>query len=157
MLTDKLKDLLKSSKKGLLLVITIGNSFRSDDGVGPYIDRQVKKYKKNLIILNAEDQPESIIDKATQLKPDKVVIIDAADFSGMPGEIKLIEKKDIPDTSLSTHSFSPNIIAAMLEEDTGAAVHFLGIQPESIQLREGLSEPVKKAAKKIISCLEEKK
>lgn len=148
MLTAELNDLFTFSDKSPFLIITIGNSYRSDDEVGPYIDQQIKKCKKNLIILNAEDQPENIIDKATQLKPGNVVIIDAADFGGISGEIRLIEKKDIPDTSLSTHSFSPNIIAAILEEDTGADVHFLGIQPESIQLREGLSEPVKKAAQK---------
>jgi len=153
MLTAELNDLFTFSDKNPLLIITIGNSYRSDDGVGPYIASKINKYKKNFTILNAEDQPENIIDEATQLKPGKIVIIDAADFGGMPGEIRLIEKKDIPDTSLSTHSLSPNILAAIIEEDTGADVFFLGIQPESIQLREGLSEPVKKAAEKIISCI----
>ena len=156
MLTAELKDLLTFSRKSPLLVIAIGNSYRSDDGVGPYIAQKINKCKKNLTVLNAEDQPENIIDEATQLTPGKIVIIDAADFGGIPGEIRLIEKKDIPDTSLSTHSFSPKIIAAIIEEGTGVDVHFLGIQPESIQLREGLSEPVKKAAKRIISCLGKK-
>ena len=156
MLTAELKDLFTFSDKNPLLIITIGNSYRSDDGVGPYIASKIKKCKKNLIVLNAEDKPENIIDEATRLKPGKIVIIDAADFGGMPGEIRLIEKKDIPDTSLSTHSFSPNILAAIIEEDTGADVLFLGIQPESIQFGEGISKPVKEAAKRIISCLEKK-
>ena len=156
MLTAELNDLFTFSDKNPLLIITIGNSYRSDDGVGPYIARQVNKYKKDFTILNAEDQPENIIDEATRLKPGKIVIIDAADFGGMPGEIRLIEKKDIPDTSLSTHSFSPNILAAIIEEDTGADVLFLGIQPESIQFGEGISKPVKEAAKRIIFYLEKK-
>ena len=153
MLTVELKELLTFSRKSPLLVITIGNRYRSDDGVGPYIARQINKYKKDFTILNAEDQPENIIDEATQLKPGKIVIIDAADFGGMPGEIRLIEKNNIPDTSLSTHSLSPNILAAIIEADTGADVFFLGIQPKSIQLTEGLSEPVKKSAERIISCI----
>ena len=153
MLTAELNDLFTFSDKNPLLIITIGNSYRSDDGVGPYIARQVNKYKKNFTILNAEDQPENIIDEVIQLKPGKIVIIDAADFGGMPGEIRLIEKKDIPDTSLSTHSFSPNILAAIIEEDTGADVLFLGIQPESIQFGEGISKPVKEAAGKILACI----
>ncbi len=156
MLTAELNDLFTFSDKNPLLIITIGNSYRSDDGVGPYIARQINKYKKDFTILNAEDQPENIIDEATRLKPGKIVIIDAADFGGMPGEIRLIEKKDIPDTSLSTHSFSPNILAAIIEEDTGADVLFLGIQPESIRFGEGISKPVKEAAKRIIFYLEKK-
>ena len=153
MLTAELNDLFTFSDKNPLLIITIGNSYRSDDGVGPYIASKIKKCKKNLIILNAEDKPENIINEATQLKPGKIVIIDAADFGGMPGEIRLIEKKDIPDTSLSTHSFPLNIIARIIGEDTGAEVSFLGIQPKSVQLAKGLSKPVKRAAEKIISCI----
>jgi len=108
----------------LLLVITIGNRFRSDDGVGPFIARQIKKSKKNVTVINAEDKPENIIDRVIQIKPCKVVIIDAANFGGIPGEIRLIEKNNIPDTSLSTHSLSPNILAAIIEADTGADVFF---------------------------------
>ena len=154
MLTAKLRALFTFSDKNSFLIITIGNSFRSDDGVGPYIARKISKNKKNIIVLNAEDRPESIIDSAVDLRPGKVVIIDAADFNGIPGEIRIIEKKDIPNTSLSTHSFSPKIISAILEEDTGADVYFLGIQPESIQLREGLSKSVKNTAEIILSFLE---
>lgn len=153
MLTVELKELFTPSRKGLLLAITIGNRFRSDDGVGPFIARQIKKSKKNVIVINAEDKPENIIDRAIQLKPCKVVIIDAANFGGMPGEIRLIEKNNIPDTSLSTHSLSPNILAAIIEAGTGADVSFLGIQPKSVQLAKGLSKPVKRAAEKIISCI----
>jgi hydrogenase 3 maturation protease len=105
MLTAEIKDIFTPSEKGKLLVITVGNSLRSDDGVGIYIAKQIKKCKKNIIILNADSKPENIIDKAVQIKPQKVVIIDAADFGGRVGEIRLIKKTDIQSTSLSTHSF----------------------------------------------------
>jgi hydrogenase 3 maturation protease len=153
MLTAEIRDLFTTSKKGPILIIVIGNSFRSDDGVGPYIARQIKKCKKNFIILNAGNKPESVIGKAVQAKPGTVIIVDAANFGGMAGEIKLIEKNDIPDTSLSTHSFPLNIIARIIEAETGADVSFLGIQPKRVQLAEGLSKPVKRAAEKIISCI----
>jgi len=153
MLTAEIRDLFTPSNKGPLLIIAIGNSFRSDDGVGVYIARQIKKCKKNFIILNARNKPESVIDKAVQIKPDKVIIVDAANFGGMAGEIRLIEKNNIPDTTLSTHSFPLNIIGRIIEEDTGADVSFLGIQPKSVQLAKGLSKPVKRAAEKIISCI----
>lgn len=153
MLTVELKDIFTPSAKGKLLVVTVGNSLRSDDGVGIYIAKHIQKCKKNIIILNAESKPENIIHKVVQIKPQKVVIIDAADFGGRIGEIRLIKKTDIQNTSLSTHSFSLNIIARIIEEDTGANVFFLGIQPRSVQLGEGLSKSVRKAAQKIISCI----
>ena len=94
-----------------------------------------------------------MIDEAIKLKPGKVVIIDAADFGGHTGENQAYWKKDISDTSLSTHSFSLNILAAIIEEETDAEVFFLGIQPASIQWSEGLSEPIKSTAREIISCI----
>lgn len=153
MLTVELKDIFTPSAKGKLLVVTVGNSLRSDDGIGIYIAKHIEKCKKNIIILNADSKPENIIDKAVQIKPQKVVIIDAADFGGRAGEIRLIKKTDIQSASLSTHSFSLSIIAGIIEEDTGADVFFLGIQPRSVRLGEGLSKSVRKAAEKIISCM----
>src|SRR5665648_58985 len=153
MLTAELKDILTPPEKGKLLVITVGNSLRTDDGVGIYIAKQIKKCKENIIILNADSKPENIIHKAVQIKPQKVVIIDAADFGGRAGEIRLIKNTCIQNISLSTHSFSLNIIARIIEEDTGADVSFLGIQPRSVRLGEGLSKSVRKAAERIISCM----
>ena len=153
MLTAELKDILTPPETGKLLVVTVGNILRRDDGVGIYIAKQIKKCKENIIILNADSKPENIIGKAVQIKPQKVVIIDAADFGGRAGEIRLIKKADIPNTSLSTHSFSLNITAGIIEEDTGAEVSFLGIQPGSVRLGEGLSKSVRKAAERIILCL----
>ncbi|MDD5014370.1 MAG: hydrogenase maturation peptidase HycI [Atribacterota bacterium] len=141
------------SKEGKLLVVTVGNSLRSDDGVGIYIFNQIKQCKENIIILNANSKPENIIDQVVQIKPQRVIIIDAADFGGRAGEMRLIRKNNIQNRSLSTHSFSLDIIARIIEEDTGAEVLFLGIQPRSVRLREGLSKSVRKAAERIIRLL----
>ncbi len=135
MLTAELKDIFTPSTKGKLLVVTVGNSLRSDDGVGIYIAKQIKKCKKNIIILNAESKPENIIHKAVQIKPQKVVIIDAADFGGRAGEIRLIKNTDIQNTSLSTHSFSLNIVARIIEEDTGVKVFFFGRTAKKCSIR----------------------
>ena len=157
MLTDKLSELLVISLNKPVLIITLGNQFRSDDGVGPYIAVQINQSSKHVTVLNAEDRPENIIDKALEIKPSKTIIIDAADFEGVPGEIRLIDSKNIPDTSLSTHTLSPKILAALIKSEANSEVFFLGIQPESIQFGERLSEPVKKAARTIISCIERAK
>ncbi len=153
MLTAELKDILTPSGGEKLLVVTVGNTLRSDDGVGVYIFDQIKNCKENIIILNADSKPENIIDQAIQVQPQKVVIIDAADFGGRAGEVRLIKKADIQNISLSTHSFSLNIIARIIEEETEAEVLFLGIQPRSVRLGEKLSKSVKKAAEKIIAWI----
>ncbi len=143
------------------IIITVGNDFRSDDGVGPYIYRRVMfkngdcpkrsgwtvpLFKHCHYIINAGINPENIIDDVINLRPKKIIIIDCADFKGKPGEIKIIPEDAIPETSISTHTIPMPVITQILKNDTGAEIYYLGIQPKNIELGEGLSKEVKKSA-----------
>lgn len=153
MLTAEISDLISKPSKGITLFITVGNSFRSDDGVGPYIAERIGLLLENTVILNAGDKPENIIDSAIEIKPARTIIIDAADFGGTPGEVRLIPEDLVPDNTLSTHTFPLRVITRVIAEDTGSEVFFLGIQPAGMALGEGLSEEVRKSADAIISAL----
>ncbi len=138
---------------GVTLVITVGNSFRSDDGVGPYIAGGVKFPQNHILILNAGDRPENIIDDAIVIEPKRTIIIDAADFNGIPGEMRLIPESAVPDVIHSTHSFPLNVVSRLIAEDTGSEIYFLGIQHKSMALGEGLSGEVCESAQKIIQII----
>lgn len=153
MLTAEIEELLRPGRKGTTLIITVGNSLRCDDGVGPYIAGKIKGPKTNLVVLNVGDKPENALDKAILIGPQKTVIIDAADFGGKIGEIRIIDIEHVPETTLSTHLFPLKIIARILKEDTGSGVFFLGVQPGKMHLGEGLSKPVRLAADKIVKSL----
>lgn len=153
MLTSEITELFNPAA-GITLVITVGNPLRSDDGAGPYIAGKIASPRENIIVMNAGDRPENIIDKAVELKPFQTIIIDAADFGGVPGEMRIIPEHAIPDKPLSTHSFPLRIISRLLAEDTGSEVFFLGIQPESMVFGEGLSPKVRGAAEEIIKLIE---
>lgn len=135
------------------LIITVGNTLRSDDGVGPYIASQFQTADPSLVLLDAGDRPENILDQAIGLKPAKVIIVDAADFGGRAGEARVIPEELIPQATLSTHTFPLPVISKILARDTGAQVLFLGIQPKNVGLKEGLSEEVRKTAREIILCM----
>ena len=154
MLTAKIKELFRKLSVSKTLIITIGNSLRSDDGFGPYIAQHFKSTNKNFILLNAEDKPENAIDEAVSIMPEKVLIIDAADFGGSPGEARIIDKDHIPDSTLSTHTFPLKVIAKLLEEDTKAEVYFLGVQPAKVELGEGLSPYVKATGDDILKLMQ---
>jgi len=150
------RDLFEPQEIGTTFVLTVGNLFRSDDGVGPFIAKHVPHPRGHIRILDAGDKPENCIDRATELKPVRSVIIDAADFGGRPGEIRLIPEEAIPDTMLSTHTFPLRIIAKILAEDTGSPVFFLGIQPKTMDFGEGLSPEIRSAADEIVRMLSAK-
>ncbi len=151
--TDDIEGLLRSPESGITLVITVGNTYRADDGVGPYIAEGVTLPKRHIVILNANDRPENIIDTAIALRPKKTIIIDAADFNGNPGEVRLIPEEAVPDVIHSTHSFPLNIVSRIIAEDAGSEIFFLGIQYKSIAFGEALSADVLDTAMEIIEKL----
>ena len=155
MLTADVIELLKPESSGTLLVITVGNLLRSDDGVGPHIAAQAKRPRNGIIILDAGERPEDIVGKATEVRPGRVVIIDAADFAGEPGEVRAIPEEFMPENPLSTHRFPLRVISRLVTEDTGARVDFICIQPESVGFGEGLSDTVRSSAEEMVMMLSE--
>ncbi|MBM2838191.1 MAG: Ni,Fe-hydrogenase maturation factor [Deltaproteobacteria bacterium] len=153
MLTPDVIELLKPESSGPLLVITVGNRLRSDDGVAPYIAEQAKRPKNGIIILDAGERPEDMLWKAIEVRPERVVIIDAADFAGEPGEVRTIPEEFIPENPISTHRFPLRVISRLVTEDTGAMVDFICIQPESVGFGEGLSDRVRSSAEEIVRLL----
>ena len=153
MLTDEIKKTLNLDSKEKTLIITIGNKLRSDDSIALYIAEKIKNLPDYITLINAENKPENIIDSAVSLMPSKTVFIDAANFDGIPGEIRLIPYELIPESTLSTHTFPLKVIIKILEEDTKSKVYFLGIQIRDASLGEKMSKDVKASAEKIIQYL----
>jgi hydrogenase 3 maturation protease len=182
LLAGNLTNLLTPQEFSHTLIITVGNCFRADDGVGPYIASGLRQSAK-LSVIDAGSTPENIIDEVTKLfaqhpalfdrpvrasaqhpaLPDRpvrasvrrIIFIDAADFGGAPGESRLIDSEHIPEPSLSTHRVPLPVISRILYEDTQAKVYFIGIQPKSVEHKAELSEEVKSAADALIRHINE--
>jgi len=148
-LTAEINNLLKPAAD-LTVIICVGNPLRSDDGVGPYIASYLKDTKR-LVVFDAGYNPEDFIDRVSGLKPGRVVIIDAADFGGKPGEARVISEEKIPQSSLSTHAIPLKVIYHILKEDTGSEIKFIGIQPGEVGYGERLSPEVKVVADEMVS------
>jgi len=150
-LTAEILEVLKP-RSNQDLIITVGNSFRRDDGVGPYLSGKLRDFEK-IKVLNAGDTPENIVDEAIASKPVRILIFDAADFGGRAGEVRTIPEGLIPQTALSTHSIPLNVITGIIAGETNAEIVFIGIQPKTVEFGEGLSEEVKKAADAIAETI----
>jgi hydrogenase 3 maturation protease len=137
---------------GINLLITVGNDFRRDDGAGPYIFSKLKP-SPALHLLNAGLHPESIIDQVAGLKPGKIIIIDAADFNGYPGQIRIIPEETIPQSSMSTHMIPLSVVTKLIKMDTSANIVFIGIQPKNTTYGKGLTPEMKTAANKLLSAI----
>lgn len=145
---------LKNRLQGKVSVVGIGNRLRSDDGVGPEIIKKVKNPLPNLLLFDVGEVPENYLEKIAKEKPDTIVLIDAVDFAVSPGKIRIIEKEDIKDESLSTHKVSLKLVANYLCKRTSADVFLLGIQPDNTECGGGISEWVREAVEKVVTTLE---
>ncbi len=137
--------------------VMAGNTFRSDDGVGPYIAELLalilSKHPK-VRVIDAHTNPENHIDEIIAAAPQLVVFIDAADFGGFPGEfIYLEDETAFPTSSASTHTIPLGVIAALIKAECGCTVMYIGIQAQNLQLGEALSESVKKAADLFVEAI----
>lgn len=147
------QEALKLDPEKKTLIITVGNPFRKDDGIGPYLAELLsKRLPSKVLLLNVYDRPEKALDFVDK-SIGKIIIIDAADFGGRPGEIRVISEEEIFAMTLSTHNLPIPILYKALAEESGSTVLFVGIQPVDVSFGEGLSPQVEKAASEIISYI----
>jgi hydrogenase 3 maturation protease len=147
-----IRELLRPSPDGPTLVVALGNPLRADDGAGPWIAARAAP-PRGVAVWDAGDRPEEIPDRAAALGARRVVVVDAADFGGAPGEIRLLEAGSLAHVALSTHTFPIAAIARLVEVDQGCPVSFVGIQAVSARPGEGLSPEVEGAARAVVEAL----
>jgi hydrogenase 3 maturation protease len=84
--------------------------------------------------------------------PVKILIIDAADMGLHPGEIRIIPKRKISQTSFSTHSMPLSIFIDHMYKILKADIILVGIQPKQM-CNNQISEEVIKSAEFLISLI----
>ncbi len=114
---------------GVRAILGIGNRLWRDDGVGSVLAERLKAANPEAPIFDGGMAPENYLEKVAAARPEHILLIDAADFGGEPGEWRLFSGEELAFTGVSTHAGSPRMLAAYLEERTGARVELLAIQP----------------------------
>ena len=133
---------IKPRLKGKVAVLGIGNTLRSDDGVGSILANRIKD-KVGFAVFDAGTSPENYLERLIREKPDTVVVIDAVDFGGSPGEFKILEPNEIKTVNLFfTHNASISLTINYLQIHLKADIIILIIQPKSIVFGEKLSYEV---------------
>jgi len=134
---------LKLHLSGKAVVLGIGNTLRSDDGVGSLLVNGISG-KVPFIVYDGSSSPENYLGKIIKDNPDNILLVDAVDFGGKPGEFTVLEGESVETVNFfSTHDASISFAIDYLKKslpDTGILV--LAIQPASIAFGEGLSAEV---------------
>ena len=134
------------------LVLTIGNTLKGDDAVGPLLYEQLKG-KIGAEIINTGTVPENYIQTIIKKAPEILLIIDAIDFAAPVGTIRMFKPCQLNSLIISTHSLSPRVFIDMITHAIDLQVYFIGIQPLQTQMGRPLSTAVDKTAQQLISIL----
>ena len=143
----QLKDFLNDFEK--LIILGVGNELKSDDGVGPFIIKNLMDENiesDRLLLIDSGTVPENFTGKIRKENPSHVIIVDACLMGCRPGDIRIVDKDDFTNIGISTHSMSLSYFVKYLERDTDFKIIFVGIEPETMDWGANPTENVEKAA-----------
>ena len=139
------------------LIIGIGNTLMSDDGLGAYvIDLLSKQYSipDHIMLVDGGTQGVELFNYFDQV--ENVIIIDAIlSKDKVPGSVVKIEKENIFNTlvqKMSVHEIRITDLLSSLEllGKTPENICMIGIVPEKLEFSYGLSNCVKENIDKVI-------
>lgn len=136
-----LQNFLLKTKK--LAIITVGNPLRRDDSIGVYLGKILEKKLENVFI--AEQAPENFMYKIIKEDYTHILIIDAAEIKLSPGKIGILQKEDIIEKEVTTHSIPLRFYTALIKQ-LNKEILILGIQPKNRKIGLEISKEVRKAA-----------
>lgn len=137
------------------VIVGIGNILKGDDGAGPLICQQLKQAKISAELIDAGTVPENYIQPIIKKAPQNLLVIDAIDFRGEPGSIKIFKPEQLDSIVISTHSLSPGLFVDLVCKNVSVDVYFIGIQPAQILLGQPVSQKVKLAVQQLSEVLTE--
>jgi hydrogenase 3 maturation protease len=145
--TEALTSVLKEELAGWeqITILGVGNEFGGDDSLGFRAARKLKRALSNVPrvqALTAGIAPENFTGLLRRSCPSHVLLIDAAEMGETAGTIKLIEPHRIEKQMPSTHAMPLYLLTEYLEQELGAKVLILGIQPKSLSTGRAVSSQV---------------
>ncbi len=116
-----------------VIIVTLGNELRGDDAAGIVFGRELIGLSNAIPVIEAGIAPENVVGKVANLSPDVLVLVDALDFGGIPGEMRTFPADLLNAGDISTHA-ALGLVIGFLEEFTRTEIRILGIQPKTVAL-----------------------
>ena len=133
----------------------IGNEFRRDDAVGLTVIDKLGALidHPSISLVKCHEVPENFTGHVKRFKPACVILIDAADFGGTPGEARIFELSELECFEVTTHRPSLAVLGEYLQSETSASIFVIGIQPADREFGEGLSPAARRASTMVADAL----
>ena len=107
----------------------------------------------NTFFINGGSVPENFTGLIKKINPSHIILIDATLMNREAGEINIVNKENIVDVSISTHSMSLAYLIKYLQLEKEYDILFIGIEPEKMDLSFDLSPKIKNSSNMLIKLL----
>ncbi|MBV8045156.1 hydrogenase maturation peptidase HycI [Pluralibacter sp.] len=136
------------------VLLCVGNSMMGDDGAGPLLAEMCTAQPQgSWQVFDGGSAPENEVAAIRELRPDRLLIVDATEMGLNPGEIRIVEPDDIAEMFImTTHNMPLNYLVDQLKEDVGEVI-FLGIQPDIVGFYYPMTPKIKEAVALVYSRL----
>lgn len=141
-----------------LVVLGIGNELMGDDGAGALVARllgnsQIQNPKCQFCIFEAGTTPENFTGPIGRIRPDLVLMVDAADMRLEIGEVAWLDPGSMGSLMHTTHNMPLSFLADYIERTAGCRVAALGIQAGRIDLGSEMSPEVLDACRQVSGAI----
>ncbi|KPJ59686.1 MAG: hypothetical protein AMJ46_10055 [Latescibacteria bacterium DG_63] len=143
-----LSSVLRGSGRPVL--VGLGNKDRSDDGIGVLIARRLRGLGRERVLV--EDEWPNVLDHLGAGDGASTIFIDAGDFGGVPGEIRLFPLDSVSAELVSSHKAILGLARRNSKKQRDSQ-YVLTIQPSSTEFASRISPPVSAAADEIVRFL----
>ena len=138
------------------MILGVGNRMRGDDAIGSIIGEHFAT-EGRIPAIDCSVAPENYLSRVLEAKPDELILVDACDFGGQPGEVRVFEEAEFERIAyglLLTHTIPLTLLAALVQKELNCRLRLVGIQPLSVAFGEEMSEPARTALPEAIALLE---
>ena len=130
------------------------NSYMSELNVG--VNESLINRLNNTFFINGGSVPENFTGLIKKINPSHIILIDASLMNKEAGEINIVNKDNIADISISTHSMSLSYLIKYLQLEKEYNILFIGIEPEIMDLSFELSSKIKDSSDMLVKLLFDK-
>jgi hydrogenase 3 maturation protease len=115
------------------VIFTVGNSLMGDDAAGPRLAGMLMENPaEGWEIIDGGSAPENEVQRVRALRPDLVLVVDAAEMGLKPGEIRLVDESIVAGHCfMTTHTLPLTFLIEALR-NFASDVRLLAIQPSLV-------------------------
>lgn len=154
--STKLREILGDGTAPLHLV-GVGNKLRSDDAAGLEIVSSLRSklkasHSNGLKAHPVSSMPERLLSRLAS-DGERIVVFDAVEAGREPGEIVCCSLAETKFGFFATHNVPFRLIPGLAAREND--VFIVGIQPESLEVGEGITDRVEASCQKIVNLVSE--